>query len=183
MKEKNSGYVVVKADDPRPLKWKVPPVNDLRPAIELLKQVPGQYLEIDRDLDPVGELAGVYRHIGAGGTVTRPTRIGPAMMFNNIKGFRGGAFWWASTPAVSASAFCSARQSVSWAFRWAKPGSLCPPLSISATSLLPARKSSIGNSKTSSLWTRMWTCSTRTTCYGRCRRVTRATQTPCSCPA
>ncbi|MCS5931638.1 UbiD family decarboxylase [Klebsiella pneumoniae subsp. pneumoniae] len=38
-------------------------------------------------MTPNAELAGVYRHIGAGGTVKRPTRIGPAMMFNNIKGY------------------------------------------------------------------------------------------------
>lgn len=32
-------------------------------------------------------MAGVYRYIGAGGTVQRPTQEGPAIMFNNVKGF------------------------------------------------------------------------------------------------
>ncbi|QUT16483.1 UbiD family decarboxylase [Rahnella inusitata] len=64
-------------------------VNDLRSAIALLKQHHGQYIETDHIVDPNGELAGVYRHIGAGGTVKRPTRIGPAMMFNNIKEYPG----------------------------------------------------------------------------------------------
>lgn len=64
-------------------------VNDLRSAIALLKQHPGQYLETDRPVDPNAELAGVYRYIGAGGTVKRPTRLGPAMMFNSIKGYPG----------------------------------------------------------------------------------------------
>ncbi|MFR0873791.1 MAG: hypothetical protein ACLSHC_03445 [Bilophila wadsworthia] len=39
--------------------------------------------------DPVAELCGAYRHIGAGGTVARPTRIGPAMLFNKVKGHPG----------------------------------------------------------------------------------------------
>lgn len=64
-------------------------INDFRSALALLKQHHGQYIETDREIDPIGELAGVYKRIGAGGTVQRPTRIGPAMMFNNIKGFPG----------------------------------------------------------------------------------------------
>ncbi|MFV0436003.1 MAG: UbiD family decarboxylase [Desulfopila sp.] len=82
-------YHVVSPGDPHPQQWKIPPVNDLRSAIALLKTVPGQYLETNREVDPTGELAGVYRYIGAGGTVMRPTRIGPAMTFNNIKGYPG----------------------------------------------------------------------------------------------
>ena len=80
-------YVEVKPGEPHPLGWKVPPVNDLRSALDLLKTVPGQYLETDHEVDPVAELAGVYRRVGAGGTVMRPTRIGPAMMFNTVKGY------------------------------------------------------------------------------------------------
>ncbi len=64
-------------------------VNDLRSAIELLKSVPGQYIETDVEVDPIDELSGVYRHIGAGGTVQRPTRLGPAMTFNTIKDHPG----------------------------------------------------------------------------------------------
>jgi len=62
-------------------------VLDLRSAIDLLKQHEGQYIETNHPVDPDAELAGVYRHIGAGGTVKRPTRTGPAMMFNNVKGY------------------------------------------------------------------------------------------------
>lgn len=61
-------------------------VKDLRSAIELLKGMPGQFVETDVAVDPAAELSGVYRHVGAGGTVMRPTREGPAMLFKNIKG-------------------------------------------------------------------------------------------------
>ena len=64
-------------------------VYDFRSALEKLRSAPGQYIETDRPVDPNGELAGVYKRIGAGGTVQRPTRIGPAMMFNHIKGYPG----------------------------------------------------------------------------------------------
>ncbi|HWL84516.1 MAG TPA: UbiD family decarboxylase [Polyangiaceae bacterium] len=70
-----------------PLGWVVPPIDDLRSAIEHIRRVKGQYIETNHPVDPRAELAGVYRHIGAGGTVMRPTRIGPAMMFNRIKGY------------------------------------------------------------------------------------------------
>ena len=61
---------------------------DLRYAIELLKTIDGQYIETNKEVEPMGELSGVYRHIGAGGTVMRPTKLGPAMMFNNILGHK-----------------------------------------------------------------------------------------------
>jgi 4-hydroxy-3-polyprenylbenzoate decarboxylase len=61
-------------------------VTDLRSAIELLKSIPGQLIETDESVEPLAELSGVYRHVGAGGTVMRPTRKGPAMIFNNVKG-------------------------------------------------------------------------------------------------
>lgn len=59
---------------------------DLRSAIELLKSVPGQLVETNEPVDPHAEISGVYRYAGAGGTVMRPTQIGPAMIFNNVKG-------------------------------------------------------------------------------------------------
>ncbi|MDR1775687.1 MAG: UbiD family decarboxylase [Actinomycetes bacterium] len=59
---------------------------DLRSCLEELKQYPGQLYETDVEVDPHAELAGVYRYVGAFGTVERPTRIGPAMIFNNVKG-------------------------------------------------------------------------------------------------
>ena len=60
-------------------------VNSLRSALELLKNIPGQLLESDVEVDPKAESAGVYRYVGAGGTVARPTKKGPAMIFNNVK--------------------------------------------------------------------------------------------------
>lgn len=64
---------------------------DLRGALELLKEMPGQLIETDVEVDPMAELAGVYRHVGAGGTVMRPTKEGPAMIFHNIKGHPGAS--------------------------------------------------------------------------------------------
>ncbi|SFW73746.1 UbiD family decarboxylase [Chitinophaga sancti] len=64
-------------------------IDDLRSALELLKTIPQQYHETNVEIDPNADLAGVYKQIGAGGTVQRPTRLGPAMMFNNIKGYPG----------------------------------------------------------------------------------------------
>ena len=64
-------------------------VNDLRSALALLKTMPGQLIETDVEVMPEAELSGVYRHVGAGGTVQRPTKEGPAMIFNNVKGHPG----------------------------------------------------------------------------------------------
>jgi len=61
-------------------------VTDLRSAIELLRSIKGQLIETSEPVNPHAELSGVYRHIGAGGTVQRPTQIGPAMIFNKIIG-------------------------------------------------------------------------------------------------
>jgi 4-hydroxy-3-polyprenylbenzoate decarboxylase len=60
---------------------------DLRTVLNELKADPSQYHETDIEVDPNAELSGVFRYIGAGGTVERPTREGPAMMFNKVKGF------------------------------------------------------------------------------------------------
>lgn len=62
---------------------------DLRTVLDEVKQIPNQYHETNKEIDPKDDLAGVYRYIGAGGTVQRPTQEGPAMMFNNVKGFPG----------------------------------------------------------------------------------------------
>lgn len=43
-------------------------------------------MSTDVPVDPMAELSGVYRYVGSGGTVERPTKIGPAMIFNNIIG-------------------------------------------------------------------------------------------------
>lgn len=64
-------------------------VIDLRSALELLESIPGQMVHTDVEVDPSAELAGVYRYAGAGGTVARPTKTGPAMTFENVKGHPG----------------------------------------------------------------------------------------------
>lgn len=64
-------------------------VIDLRSALELLESIPGQMVHTDVEVDPSAELASVYRYVGAGGTVARPTKTGPAMTFENVKGHQG----------------------------------------------------------------------------------------------
>lgn len=65
-------------------------ILDLRTALEVLRQTPGQLVETRVEVDPAAELSGVYRHVGAGGTVMRPTTVdGPAMLFHNVKGHPG----------------------------------------------------------------------------------------------
>lgn len=64
-------------------------VIDLRSALELLESIPGRMVHTDVEVDPSAELAGVYRYVGAGGTVARPTKTGPAMTFENVKGHPG----------------------------------------------------------------------------------------------
>ena len=62
-------------------------ILDLRTALEVLKGEKGQLIETDEEVNPEAELSGVYRYVGAGGTVMRPTRVnGPAMIFHNILG-------------------------------------------------------------------------------------------------
>ena len=43
-------------------------VRDLRSALALLEQMPNQLIETEVEVDPMAELAGVYRYVGAGGT-------------------------------------------------------------------------------------------------------------------
>ncbi len=64
-------------------------VTDLRSALKMLEDMPGQLIETDVEVEPMAELSGVYRHVGAGGTVMRPTKEGPAMIFNDVKGHPG----------------------------------------------------------------------------------------------
>ncbi len=61
-------------------------VNDLRNALSCLAKMNNQLIETDVEVDPEAELAGIYRYVGAGGTVQRPTKEGPAMIFNRVKG-------------------------------------------------------------------------------------------------
>ena len=41
----------------------------------------------DRLVDPYLEIAGIYKLVGAGTAVRPPTRVGPAMLFENVKGY------------------------------------------------------------------------------------------------
>lgn len=62
-------------------------ILDLRTALDVLRSIPGQLIETEVEVDPEAELSGVYRYVGAGGTVMRPTHVnGPAMTFKNVKG-------------------------------------------------------------------------------------------------
>jgi UbiD family decarboxylase len=62
-------------------------ITDLRSALEYLSAIPGEVVTTDVEVDPIAELSGVYRVVGAGGTCMRPTRKGPAMIFNKVKGY------------------------------------------------------------------------------------------------
>ncbi len=62
-------------------------VNSLRSALSMLRGDANQLIETNTEVDPNAQLSGVYRYVGAGGTVMRPTRSnGPAMLFHNVKG-------------------------------------------------------------------------------------------------
>ncbi len=41
-------------------------VTDLRSALKMLEDMPGQLIETDVEVEPMAELSGVYRHVGAG---------------------------------------------------------------------------------------------------------------------
>lgn len=64
-----------------------PGVFDLRSALRLLESTPGQLLVTSEPVDANAELAGIYKRIGAGTPVAPPTRIGPAMLFERVKGY------------------------------------------------------------------------------------------------
>ena len=90
-------------------------VNDLRSALAFLAAHDGQLVETDVEVDPINELAGVYRHVGAGGTVERPTKLGPAMVFNNLKASPGHGAPSARCAAANAWDCCWAPTRASWA--------------------------------------------------------------------
>lgn len=62
-------------------------INDLRSALDFLAQVEGQLQVCKQPVDPHAELAGVYKLVGAGTPVAPPTRQGPAMLFEQVKGY------------------------------------------------------------------------------------------------
>jgi 4-hydroxy-3-polyprenylbenzoate decarboxylase len=63
-------------------------ITDLRSALSHLAEH-GELVTTDVPVNPDAELAGVYKLVGSGGTVRRPTRKGPAMVFNAIDGHPG----------------------------------------------------------------------------------------------
>jgi 4-hydroxy-3-polyprenylbenzoate decarboxylase len=62
---------------------------DLRAALADLEGDPRQLLVTREPVDPYLELAGVYRMIGAGTPVAPPARAGPAVRFEQVRGYPG----------------------------------------------------------------------------------------------
>ena len=62
-------------------------IDDLRTTLDFLAQQPGQLVSTGVEVDPYLEIAGVYRRVGAGTPVAPPTKIGPAMLFENVRGY------------------------------------------------------------------------------------------------
>ena len=83
----NKNYILVNTKEKHLLDWNIPPIDDLRSAIEYLKIFSNEYISTNYSVKVHAQLAGIYKRIGAGGTVIRPTQIGPAMMFNNVENY------------------------------------------------------------------------------------------------
>ena len=49
-------------------------VTDLRSALKMLEDMSGQLIETDVEVEPMAELSGVYRHVGAGPLCVRPKK-------------------------------------------------------------------------------------------------------------
>ena len=64
-------------------------IYDLRSALKVLQEIPGEYEEIDLPADLDAQMIGYYQKLGARGTSRRPTKLGPMMMFTNVKGHPG----------------------------------------------------------------------------------------------
>jgi gallate decarboxylase subunit C len=61
-------------------------IVDLRTALDFLAERPSQLVSTDVEVDPYLEIAGIYRKVGSGTPTAPPTKIGPALLFNNVKG-------------------------------------------------------------------------------------------------
>ncbi len=75
------------------------PITDLRSALEVLSRHPRHLAVTSKPVDPYLELAAVHRMAGAGTPVAHPTRIGPALLFESVRGFPG----WRIVTGVMAS--------------------------------------------------------------------------------
>ncbi len=64
---------------------------DLRYALDVLRSAENELIETTRPVDTKAEISGIYRKVGARGTVMRPTQLGPAMLFQNIESFPGAS--------------------------------------------------------------------------------------------
>lgn len=62
-------------------------IFDLRTALAFLSSTPGELVSTQTPTDPEAELAAVYRKVGAGVPVKPPAPAGPAMLFENVKGY------------------------------------------------------------------------------------------------
>ena len=60
---------------------------DLRSCLNIIKQKEGELLHLETEVDPDVEISGIYRHVGGGGTIIRPTQRGPALICDNIRNF------------------------------------------------------------------------------------------------
>ena len=64
------------------------PISDLRSALAVLAPHPEHLYTTREPVDPYLEMAAVYRYAGAGTPVAPPTRLGPAMLFECVKGYQ-----------------------------------------------------------------------------------------------
>ncbi len=65
------------------------PVTDVRSALAALEGC-AEHLRVSTDpIYPYLELASRYRAIGAGTPTPPPTRTGPAMLYENVRGYPG----------------------------------------------------------------------------------------------
>lgn len=62
-------------------------INDLRSALEFLSNQPDQLISCTEPVDPNAELMGIYKRVGAGPAAQPPTQSGPAILFENVKGY------------------------------------------------------------------------------------------------
>lgn len=62
-------------------------ICDLRSALGFLKGIPGQLAWTERPVEAREELAAVYKQVGAGSPLPPPAGTGPALIFENVRGF------------------------------------------------------------------------------------------------
>ena len=88
-------------------------INDLRSALDYLRTIPGQLVETNVEADPRAEISGIYRYVGAKGTVKRPTRLGSSIMLKAIPALKSLSAYFQAVPV---SDTCWDVTPKSWAF-------------------------------------------------------------------